>query len=85
MSKQIRRMSKQMGSHAWKSLMKSAPETAAERDRLKALNAELLAALKNITGRYLLMSDSSFVWNAEDAKVVGASRAAIAKAEGKDD
>ena len=48
MSKNIRRMSKQMGSHAWKSLMKSAPETAAERDRLKALNVELLETVEEL-------------------------------------
>jgi hypothetical protein len=57
-------------------LIAAAPETAAERDRLKEVNAELLAALKamlNVRG----------CGTALDCSVCNSARAAIAKAEGK--
>lgn len=58
-------------------IIAAAPETAAERDRLKAVNAELLAALKGI--RPLFDSDSNLlaVYTAE----IEACEAAVAKAE----
>ena len=50
----------------------AAPETAAERDRLKESNAELLAALKRMI----------FDWDGEPEDITEAQDA-IAKAEGK--
>lgn len=63
-------------------LIAAAPETAAERDRLKALNAELLAALQafvtdcdeRATGRFHPMHPTH--------EICVAARAAIAKARG---
>ena len=57
-------------------LIAEAPETAAERDRLKALNAELLAALKAVNRARL--TDASADWQ----RATDLTDAAIAKAEG---
>jgi hypothetical protein len=57
-------------------LFAAAPETAAERDRLKEINAELLEALKAMTDKYGGMYDE---WQEADIK----ARAAIARAEGR--
>ena len=59
-------------------LMADAPETAAERDRLKALNAELLEALVG------LMADEIMDDFLEDYPVIAKAHDAIAKAEGRD-
>lgn len=58
-------------------LIAAAPETAAERDRLKALNAELLAALKAIKEAGRMSDQPRAKYCAEIAD------AAIAKAEGR--
>lgn len=55
-------------------LIAAAPETAAERDRLKEVNAELLAALKAVMGEWK---------DGYGLNCVEQVRAAIAKAEGK--
>ena len=54
----------------------AAPKTAAEKDRLKALNAELLAALKGLMGDAIM---DEFL---EDYPVIAKAHDAIAKAEG---
>jgi hypothetical protein len=66
-------------------LIAAAPETAAERDQLRALNADLLAALRGITSRHVEMVNSGDCghWNPEAEPHVIAARAAIARAEGK--
>ena len=56
----------------------AAPETAAERDRLKASNAELRAALE------LMLHAFDFGQKASDDSAIGKARAAIAKAKGQD-
>ena len=66
-------------------LIAAAPETAAERDRLKEVNAELLAALKALLIWYLDGVNSGQIggdWKAETEAEVVAASAAIAKAEG---
>lgn len=65
------------GNQANARLIAAAPETAAERDRLKALNAELLAVLKDLMWRF---NDAEPPCNDAD---VAQARAAIAKAEGR--
>jgi hypothetical protein len=57
-------------------LIAAAPETAAERDRLKEVNAELLAALR-------AMLSVVGCGTALDCSVCNSARAAISKAEGK--
>lgn len=57
-------------------LFAAAPETAAERDRLREVNAELLAALKD-------MVTSCECASSPKCDHCSKSRAAIAKAEGK--
>lgn len=57
-------------------LIAAAPETAAERDKLKEVNAELLAALR-------AMLSVCGCGTALDCSVCNSARAAIAKAEGK--
>ena len=61
-------------------LIAAAPETAAERDRLKATNAELLAVLAPILGAAEIdcLDDSSNVWRS----LMLEARAALAKAKG---
>ena len=55
-----------------------------ERDRLMAVNAELLDALKRLLERYADLANSGDCgnWNCEEEPQVIAARAAIAKAEG---
>ena len=72
------------GSHAIEHarLIAAAPETAAERDKLKAINAELLAALQNIIPRFercIIVSGTS-----EELAMIAtkAARATLAKAQG---
>jgi hypothetical protein len=61
-------------------LIAAAPETAAERDRLKEVNAELLAALKDAVD----LTDNLYShMTPEELSLVDVWRAAIAKAEGK--
>ena len=57
-------------------LIAAAPETAAERDRLKAINAKLLAALKGVASVYVTTAPSDV------PKWVAAVEDAIAKAQG---
>jgi hypothetical protein len=57
-------------------LIAAAPETAAERDRLREVNAELLAPLR-------AMLSVVGCGTASDCSVCNSARAAIAKAEGK--
>lgn len=57
-------------------IIAAAPETAAERDKLKEVNAELLAALR-------AMLSVCGCGTALDCSVCNSARAAIAKAEGK--
>ena len=57
--------------------MAAAPETAAERDRLKALNAEMLEALKGMKAA----ATSEFV----PVNVIRDAGKAIAKAEGEEE
>ena len=59
-------------------LIAAAPETAAERDRLKAVNAELVVALRAVVAEY----DSWMGYNDDGFNVptIEAARAAIAKA-----
>ena len=74
------------GSHAIEHarLIAAAPETAAERDRLKAINAELLTALEALcdlmpqTRPGNMQSDEYHIWLQADK-----ARAAIAKAQPK--
>lgn len=63
-------------------LIAAAPETAAERDRLKEANAELLQALREI-GRELAYpnNEGQAISGLVDRQRI--ARAAIAKAEGK--
>ena len=68
-------------------LIAAAPETAAERDRLKASNADLLEALENITSAAIGMpaSHDNLCQSTLDATVIAAqAHAAIAKAQGND-
>lgn len=71
-------------------LIAAAPETAAERDRLKALNAELLEVLR-LTADQALRCEipegygpefRSEEWDAGYDAAISSARAAIAKAEG---
>ena len=55
-------------------LIAAAPETAAERDRLKATNAELVKALEGLMGM------GGPPWTRKELNVVGAARAALAAA-----
>lgn len=57
-------------------LIAAAPETAAERDKLKSINAELLEALQNIVIDYTPKDGS-------DQRALESAKQAIAKAEGK--
>lgn len=59
----------------------AAPETAAERDRLKAINAELLEALKITTNDLAFEIESKWLNPSSDKRIILA-RAAIAKATG---
>ena len=61
-------------------LIAAAPETAAERDRLKEINKELLEALKTMVDTF--NPDHQCIYDFGRAKFNAAS-AAIAKAEGK--
>lgn len=54
-------------------LIAAAPETASERDRLKEINAELLAALQKVL-HHIPVNDADVMW---------AARSAIAKATGQ--
>ena len=60
-------------------LIAAAPETAAERDRLKAINAELLGALKRLCDQVEAQPEESAVLVPTGA--VRRGRAAIAKAQ----
>ena len=62
-------------------LIAAAPETAAERDRLRAVNADLLAALN---GMITLFNESGDVIETDAGhRLCDAARAAIARAEGR--
>ena len=71
-------------------LIAAAPDTAAERDRLKAVNADLLAALRLTAGQALRSEIPegygpefrSKEWEAGYDAAISVARAAIAKAEG---
>ncbi len=74
-------------------LIAAAPETAAERDQLRALNAELLAALRALVARDADISDlalelatqhKGFTMDPDEARAWIAARAAIARAEGRE-
>jgi hypothetical protein len=74
-------------------LIAAAPETAAERDQLRALNADMLAALRALVARDADISDlalelatqhKGFVMEPEEARALIAARAAIARAEGRE-
>ena len=60
----------------------AAPETAAERDRLKAVNAELVGALQTIANSERLETDT-FVCDFDTLQ--GIARAALARARGRAD
>ena len=62
-------------------LVAAAPKTAAERDRLKAMNAELLEALKGAGCICEQDTLETFGRHSEECKAVAA---AIAKAKGRD-
>jgi hypothetical protein len=62
-------------------LIAAAPETAAERDRLKVVNAELLDALKRLLEFVVAHTDPT-VATPQFTAEYERSRAAIAKAEG---
>ena len=69
-------------------LIAAAPETAAERDRLKEINAELLAALETLVKLHLRHTESTIeellAIKAEDVKAAWSQGiAAIAKARGE--
>ena len=68
------------------SLIADAPETAAERDRLKALNAELVEALKTSNDA---LSTLAGCWHCADKvnflKLLGDNNDAIAEAVGSND
>ncbi len=59
-------------------LIAAAPETLAERDRLKAINAELLEALKNLVNDF----DKSVITTYKNSYWVLEAQKAVAKAEG---
>jgi len=59
-------------------LIAAAPETAAERDQLREVNAELLAALESLVE----MSDDPIEYMACRSYRIDAARAAIEKAKG---
>ena len=61
-------------------LIAAAPETAAERDRLKEVNAELLFLLE----RYVYLHEEDCVETDEASTLLTESLAAIAKATGKE-
>ena len=69
----------------WQKMVDAAPETAAERDRLKAVNAELLAALEHVKECL-----QPFIENTEKGIVKGKPMklsiicSAIAKAKGNE-
>ena len=66
-------------------LQANAPKTAAERDRLKALNAELLAALREVLEVINPPSSMSMLyWGKQLTDTSLKIKAAIAKAEGRD-
>ena len=71
-----KRVAKVFTSEADARLIAAAPETAAERDRLKEVNAELLEALKTFPG----FTDDATVGDDWLEKAL----AAIAKAEGRE-
>lgn len=62
-------------------LIATAPETAAERDRLKEVNAELLKALRSLAFFSGSFGDEDDRERLNDMMAV--ARAAIAKAEGR--
>lgn len=67
-------------------LIAAAPETAAERDRLKEINKELLENLKALMERisaYRLNHNASFPALAENSERLRSARVAIAKAEAR--
>ena len=65
--------------------MADAPETAAERDRLKAVNAELLAELREVLEVINPPSSMSMhYWGKQLTDTSLKLKAAIAKAEGRD-
>ena len=67
--------------YAWRGhIFAAAPETAAERDRLKALNAELLAALKHLDDVANEPNGHPHGWDAAMVEASDKARAAIAKA-----
>ena len=63
-------------------LIAAAPETAAERDRLREINAELLAALKELSDG--MWAGDGISNPAVPGHQVAKARAAIARAEGED-
>jgi len=63
------------------SLIAAAPETAAERDRLKEISADLLEALDSLLS--LGVAEGFGIW--EDWEEVKTAREVIAKAKGTDD
>ena len=69
--------------HALRRLRDNAPQTAAERDRLRAVNGELVAALRGVTGWQLNDEAIAKLGFAEPSykAAFGRARAAIAKAE----
>ena len=65
------------------SIITAAPETAAERDRIKALNVQLLDEVRRLRGLVIEYS----TWGADGlmyASVIGPTNRLLAKAEGKD-
>jgi hypothetical protein len=65
-------------------LIAAAPETAAERDRLRAINADLLAALRNAVRIVDFYMKSLGVEPADIQESLAPARAAIARAEGRE-
>jgi hypothetical protein len=65
-------------------LIAAAPETAAERDKLKAINSELLEALKEIDERLTAcLYGNIYTYEAYDSYYQSVVRDAIAKATGE--
>ena len=65
-------------------LIAAAPETVAERDRLKAMNADLLAALEYIAALSVIDgTERGGAWLRRMSDAGNRARTAIAKAEGR--